>query len=267
MSAAHGQNHAALTTRAALASVAMALFLLGLKGWAAWTTGSVAVLGSLADTALDVIASLVTLFGVRVAAMPADSDHRFGHGKAEAIAALVQAGIIIVSALGIFWQAAARLTAGERTVAGGAGHRRLAGRDPAHPGADRLSAQRDPPHRLDRDRRRPAPLPERPGAQPFGDRGAGARSICRPRPAPTRCSASASPVAALERAGRLAPCDRPADGQGMAGGQTPSTSSPSPPAAPRRRAFTMSGRAAAEPQDFAQFHIWVDPDDDRRRGA
>jgi ferrous-iron efflux pump FieF len=109
-------DHGALTTRAALASVAVALTLLGLKGWAAWATGSVAVLASLADTALDVIASLVTLFGVRVAAMPADTDHRFGHGKAEAIAALVQIGIITVSALGIFWQAAARLLAGERTA-------------------------------------------------------------------------------------------------------------------------------------------------------
>jgi ferrous-iron efflux pump FieF len=105
-----------LTTRAALASVAVALTLLGLKGWAAWATGSVAVLASLADTALDVIASLVTLFGVRVAAMPADTDHRFGHGKAEAIAALVQIGIITVSALGIFWQAVARLLVGERTA-------------------------------------------------------------------------------------------------------------------------------------------------------
>lgn len=109
-------DHGALTTRAALASVAVALTLLGLKGWAAWATGSVAVLASLADTALDVIASLVTLFGVRVAAMPADTDHRFGHGKAEAIAALVQIGIIIVSGIGIFWQAAARLLAGARTA-------------------------------------------------------------------------------------------------------------------------------------------------------
>jgi ferrous-iron efflux pump FieF len=110
-------DHGTLTTRAALASVTVALTLLGLKGWAAWATGSVAVLASLADTALDVIASLVTLFGVRVAAMPADTDHRFGHGKAEAIAALVQIGIITVSALGIFWQAVARLLAGARTEA------------------------------------------------------------------------------------------------------------------------------------------------------
>jgi len=109
-------DRAALTTRAALASVATALFLLGLKAWATYATGSVAMLGSLADTALDVIASLVTLFGVRVAAQPADREHRFGHGKAEALAALVQVGIISVSALGIGWRAVQRLIAGEATA-------------------------------------------------------------------------------------------------------------------------------------------------------
>jgi ferrous-iron efflux pump FieF len=57
-----------LATRAALASVAMACFLLALKSFAAWHTGSVAMLGSLADTALDLLASLVTLYGVRLAA-------------------------------------------------------------------------------------------------------------------------------------------------------------------------------------------------------
>ena len=51
----------------------MALFLLVLKGWAAWATGSTAMLGSLADTALDLVASLVTLVGVWVAAQPADA--------------------------------------------------------------------------------------------------------------------------------------------------------------------------------------------------
>ena len=63
----------------------MALFLLALKIFAAAETGSVALLGSLADTAFDVLASLLTLFSVRYAARPADDDHRFGHGKAEAI--------------------------------------------------------------------------------------------------------------------------------------------------------------------------------------
>ena len=92
-------------TRAALASVAMALFLLGLKGFAAWQTGSVAMLGSLADTGLDLLASLVTLYGVRLAATPADHDHRFGHGKAEALAALFQVALITASAAGIAWSA------------------------------------------------------------------------------------------------------------------------------------------------------------------
>ncbi len=114
-------DRAALTTRAALASVATALFLLGLKAWAALTTGSVAMLGSLADTALDVVASLVTLLGVRVAAQPADREHRFGHGKAEALAALVQVGIISVSALGIGWRAVERLIVGAATANAGDG--------------------------------------------------------------------------------------------------------------------------------------------------
>src|SRR3546814_8882896 len=92
-------RHAMLTSRAALASVAVALLLLSFKGYAAWATDSVAMLGSLADTALDFAASLVTLFGVRFAAMPADRNHRFGHGKAEALVALFQVVLIIVAAL------------------------------------------------------------------------------------------------------------------------------------------------------------------------
>ena len=115
MSGAGAPDRGTLTARAAWASLSVALFLLALKIWAAWTTGSVAMLGSLADTALDFIASLVTLFGVSIAAMPADREHRFGHGKAEALAALVQVGIITVSAIGIAWRAAARLIEGART--------------------------------------------------------------------------------------------------------------------------------------------------------
>ena len=77
-----------LNRSAALASITVALLLLGLKAWAAWSTGSTAMLGSLADTGLDLVASLATLTGVWVAAHPADHDHRFGHGKAEALATI-----------------------------------------------------------------------------------------------------------------------------------------------------------------------------------
>ena len=125
MSIGHAHHHAGqgthgyagnLAKRAAIASVSMALFLLFLKAYASLATGSVSMLGSLADTGLDVIASLITLYGVRLAATPADDDHRFGHGKAEAIAALAQVGIIGFSALAIGWRAVQRLIGEEATA-------------------------------------------------------------------------------------------------------------------------------------------------------
>lgn len=94
-------EHAKLTRSAAFASIGVAVLLLGLKGWAAWSTGSTAMLGSLADTTLDLVASIATLLGVWIAAQPADDKHRFGHGKAEAIAAMFQIVLISISALAI----------------------------------------------------------------------------------------------------------------------------------------------------------------------
>ena len=111
----HGADRGSLTQRAALASISMALFLVGLKTYAAWDTGSVAMLGSLADTMLDLVASLITFFGVRWAAMPADEEHRYGHGKAEALAALIQVILITVSAMAIIWRATDRLMSGRPT--------------------------------------------------------------------------------------------------------------------------------------------------------
>jgi len=100
-----------IASHAALASVGVACVLLVLKAGAAWKTGSVAMLGSLADTALDLLASLVTLYGIHIAAQPADNEHRFGHGKAEALAALFQVSLIVVSAIGIGIRAVERFSA------------------------------------------------------------------------------------------------------------------------------------------------------------
>lgn len=103
-----------LTRSAALASMAVAVLLLSLKIYAAWRTGSAAMLGSLADTALDIVASLSTLVGVWVASQPADHNHRFGHGKAEALAALVQVVLISISAVGIAGRAIQQWLGGVR---------------------------------------------------------------------------------------------------------------------------------------------------------
>jgi ferrous-iron efflux pump FieF len=110
-------NMGQLTRRAALASVVVATILLAFKSYALWTTQSVTMLGSLADTALDLVASIVTLFGVHLAATPADRDHRFGHGKAEALASLFQVSLISVASVGIAAESISRIGAYHLTSA------------------------------------------------------------------------------------------------------------------------------------------------------
>ena len=112
---------AMLNRSAALASISVALLLIGLKAWAAWQTGSTAMLGSLADTALDLFASVATLVGVWIAAQPADDDHRFGHGKAEALAAMFQVVLISISALAIAAKAIGQFFRGAQTEAAAEG--------------------------------------------------------------------------------------------------------------------------------------------------
>ena len=96
---------------ASYASVVMALILISLKLWAWYATDSVALLSSLADSLLDLVASLITLFAVKVAVSPADREHRFGHGKSEGIAGLAQALIVTGSAAYVGVEAVTRLLA------------------------------------------------------------------------------------------------------------------------------------------------------------
>lgn len=110
-----------LNKSAACASIAMAALLLAIKSWAAWSTGSTAMMGSLADTGLDLISSLATLAGVWIAGQPADGGHRFGHGKAEALSAMFQAVLIAVSALALGVHAVASLVTQERPHAADTG--------------------------------------------------------------------------------------------------------------------------------------------------
>ncbi|HTH29188.1 MAG TPA: cation diffusion facilitator family transporter, partial [Sphingobium sp.] len=86
-----------------------------------WQTGSIAMLGSLTDTGLDLIASLVTLAGVYLSAQPADVHHRFGHGKAEALAALFQVSLISMAAMTIIVRSVDRLQGGEAPADAGTG--------------------------------------------------------------------------------------------------------------------------------------------------
>lgn len=105
-----------LMRMATRASVAVASTLVVAKAATWWLSGSVAMLGSMADSALDLIASLVTMFAVRTALLPPDDDHRFGHGKAEALAGLFQAAIMSGSAVFIFLESLTRLWSPEPVV-------------------------------------------------------------------------------------------------------------------------------------------------------
>lgn len=81
------------------ASVLVALTLITIKGGVWWFSGSVSLLASLIDSVMDSLASLVNFFAIRYSLQPADEEHRFGHGKAEALAGLGQATLIAISAL------------------------------------------------------------------------------------------------------------------------------------------------------------------------
>ena len=95
--------------RAALASLSVSLFLVGIKTFAYFASHSVALLASLADSALDLFTSWLNLIAIRSALTPADSEHRFGHGKAEPLAGLAQGAFIAASALFLVIQAINRI--------------------------------------------------------------------------------------------------------------------------------------------------------------
>lgn len=100
-------------------SVGVAVLLVALKAFAYGASGSVSILASLTDSALDLAASLATFFAVRWAAIPADEGHRYGRGKAQAMSALVQAGLILASSVFIGWEAVQRILDPRPVEAGG----------------------------------------------------------------------------------------------------------------------------------------------------
>jgi ferrous-iron efflux pump FieF len=102
-------SSARLMRRASYAAVFVASVLIVAKTVAWLMTDSVAMLSSLVDSLLDVVASSINLIAIQHALMPADAEHRFGHGKAEPLAGLGQAVFIGGSAVFLLFEAANRL--------------------------------------------------------------------------------------------------------------------------------------------------------------
>ena len=105
---AHARE-AALKNSVARLSILTAAFLILIKTWTGWMTGSIAVWASLLDSTMDIFASLINYFAVRAAARPPDHDHNYGHGKAESLAGLFQAAVITFSGLFLIREAILRM--------------------------------------------------------------------------------------------------------------------------------------------------------------
>lgn len=89
-------------------SLAVAAVLVVVKVWAWFATGSISLLSSAADALVDLAASVITFIAVRYAERPADRGHRYGHGKAEAVSALIQGLLLAIAAIGLGAESAQR---------------------------------------------------------------------------------------------------------------------------------------------------------------
>lgn len=110
-----------LNLSAGIASVGTAVFLVTLKLWALAATGALSVAASLADSALDLVASGAGLIGILYAAKPPDEDHSFGHNSIEDLVALGQSILVVASAALIGWEAISRLSEPRALSSEGAG--------------------------------------------------------------------------------------------------------------------------------------------------
>jgi cation diffusion facilitator family transporter len=95
--------------RTALVSVLAACALIALKVAAGIPSHSLGLLSEAAHSGIDLVAALLTFFAVGVAGRPADPSHAYGHGKAEHLAALAEAAILVAAAVVVIWRAVSHL--------------------------------------------------------------------------------------------------------------------------------------------------------------
>lgn len=96
--------------RTAVAGIAVAFVVMAIKALAYWVTGSVALYSDALESIVNVVTAVAALVAIRVSSLPADSDHPFGHHKAEYFSAVLGGALIIVAALLILVEAFHALT-------------------------------------------------------------------------------------------------------------------------------------------------------------
>lgn len=102
--------------KVALGSIAASAGLTIAKAVVGFLTGSLAILSEAAHSLLDLLATLMTYFAVRIADKPADEEHHYGHGKVESISALAETALLFLLSAIVIWEAAQRLAGGGHAV-------------------------------------------------------------------------------------------------------------------------------------------------------
>jgi cation diffusion facilitator family transporter len=91
--------------RAAITSLVVGFAIFLAKTIAYWRTGSSAILSDALESIVNVVAAAFGVYAVRFAAMPADHDHPYGHGKMEYLSAAFEGGLVGFAALTIVYSA------------------------------------------------------------------------------------------------------------------------------------------------------------------
>src|SRR5215207_11084795 len=101
------KERVALTSIAASGALTIGKAIVGLA------SGSLAILSEAAHSLIDLAATVMTYFAVRVSGRPADEEHHYGHGKVESVTALIETGLLFVLSGVVIWEAVKRLIGGD----------------------------------------------------------------------------------------------------------------------------------------------------------
>src|ERR1700689_2034030 len=99
--------------RVALGSIAASAGLAAAKGIVGLLAGSLAILSEAGHSLIDLSATVLTYFAVRLSGKPADKEHQYGHGKVESVTALAETALLFVLTAAVVWEAIERLIAAQ----------------------------------------------------------------------------------------------------------------------------------------------------------
>src|SRR5579859_611110 len=99
--------------KVALGSIAASAGLTAAKGIVGLLTGSLAILSEAGHSLLDLSATVMTYFAVRISGKPADAEHQYGHGKIESVTALAETALLFLLTAAVIWEAVKRMTGSE----------------------------------------------------------------------------------------------------------------------------------------------------------